>query len=244
MAKLWQIEIDGLNKKRSRKRSPLYSPEKKPEEIAISLCFVCQWELESQSDDVCADPRASRGIHWTNPASGPIPHKLIPRSPLKNRAWILVTNPAPRQVQTGRARGQVKILPSLYGWLRWRMSLRMVIASFPPIGSMINFHLLGIYIINSTVEETFLSCTLLVKVVGEYSTQRKWFVCFERCDFLRHIFYFCGFASNSPYAPSSIIQVSPSPPQDHRLRSSTISTLLSLFELTMTLSEWWNIGRA
>ncbi|KAF3529498.1 hypothetical protein F2Q69_00036595 [Brassica cretica] len=48
-----EVATNRSNKKRSRKRSPLYSPE----EIAISLFH--RSELESQGDDVCADPRAS-----------------------------------------------------------------------------------------------------------------------------------------------------------------------------------------
>ncbi|KAH0941619.1 hypothetical protein HID58_001256, partial [Brassica napus] len=47
-------------------------------------------------------------IHRIHPASGPIPHKLIPRGPLKIWTWILVANPAPQQVQTGRACRQMK----------------------------------------------------------------------------------------------------------------------------------------
>uniref|UniRef100_M4EG03 Protein kinase domain-containing protein n=1 Tax=Brassica campestris TaxID=3711 RepID=M4EG03_BRACM len=60
-----------------------------------------------------AEPRASRGTHRANPASGPIPHKPYPRGPLPIRACVLEPNPDPKQVHTGPARGQVLLLPSL-----------------------------------------------------------------------------------------------------------------------------------
>ena len=60
-----------------------------------------------------AEPRASRGTHRANPASGPKPHKPYPQGPLKIRACVLEPNPDPKQVHTGLARGQVLLLPSL-----------------------------------------------------------------------------------------------------------------------------------
>ncbi|KAF3578423.1 hypothetical protein DY000_02035657 [Brassica cretica] len=60
-----------------------------------------------------AEPRASRGTHRANPASGPIPHKPYPRGPLQIRACVVEPNPDPKQVHTGPAREQVLLLPSL-----------------------------------------------------------------------------------------------------------------------------------
>ena len=73
MAKLRQIEIDGSNKKRSRKRSPLYSPEKKPEAIAISLFHLSVIARELKWRCLCGFPRVPRDTpnqsrFWPGPA--------------------------------------------------------------------------------------------------------------------------------------------------------------------------------
>lgn len=55
----------------------------------------------------------SRKTKEARPAKGPIPHKSIPRGPLKNGSKYSLTNPAPQQALTGQARGQSFKLPSL-----------------------------------------------------------------------------------------------------------------------------------
>ena len=75
--------------------------------------FLCRWELEETRWRSGCGSRVSRGTTRSHPASGPNPHKLSPRGPLKNGPSYVVTNPDPQQILMGRSRGQAPKLPSL-----------------------------------------------------------------------------------------------------------------------------------